>query len=320
MNAQNFDHARRHAHAPNARNREGSGLTPSVASDQARACVLTRIARLGRGALRSAALPVALSAVMLASTALISTGSFAGPFDSAAAAAVVSFSGTASTERWNERLEALDPMRPYDYLALAEEVADAASSERERQLARELFGLAGALDTERLGRSALLALAQFATDRRERERALAAAEIVGGRGGSLRTFRIEPEQLEALSRAFSFYRRGEGRKALNVLRQADADAVLDEIGVAIPGGADGFRAELEAMRGGGAARPDPQSVRRLLLLELALRQGDARAVSLDILLRGDEPLIEIDPSDPAALWQVDPTKPWWRNGKWSGGT
>ena len=238
----------------------------------------------------------------------------------AAAHAALSTQSSASVERWNERLEALDPMRPYDYLVLAEEVADAASSERERQLARELFGLAGALDTERLGRSALLALAQFASDRRERERALAAAEIVGGRGGLLRSFRIEPEQLEALSRAFSFYRRGEGRKALNVLRQADADAVLEEIGDAIPGGAAGFRAELEAMRGGGAARPDPQSVRRLLLLELALRQGDGRAVSLDMLLRGDEPLIEIDPSDPTALWQVDPTKPWWRNGKWSGGT
>jgi hypothetical protein len=255
---------------------------------------------------------------------VMSSRSFAGIHASstlaAAAHATLSTQSSASVERWNERLEALDPMRPYDYLVLAEEVADAASSERERQLARELFGLAGALDTERLGRSALLALAQFASDRRERERALAAAEIVGGRGGLLRSFRIEPEQLEALSRAFSFYRRGEGRKALNVLRQADADAVLEEIGDAIPGGAAGFRAELEAMRGGGAARPDPQSVRRLLLLELALRQGDGRAVSLDMLLRGDEPLIEIDPSDPAALWQVDPTKPWWRNGKWSGGT
>ena len=254
----------------------------------------------------------------------ISSHSFAGfhaPSTLVAAGhATLSTQSSASVERWNERLEALDPMRPYDYLVLAEEVADAASSERERQLARELFGLAGALDTERLGRSALLALAQFASDRRERERALAAAEIVGGRGGLLRSFRIEPEQLEALSRAFSFYRRGEGRKALNVLRQADADAVLEEIGDAVPGGAAGFRAELEAMRGGGAARPDPQSVRRLLLLELALRQGDGRAVSLDMLLRGDEPLIEIDPSDPAALWQVDPTKPWWRNGKWSGGT
>jgi hypothetical protein len=41
-------------------------------------------------------------------------------------------------------------------------------------------------------------------------------------------------------------------------------------------------------------------------------------ISLDILLRGDEPLIEIDPNDPAALWQVDPAKPWWRNGRWSG--
>ena len=253
----------------------------------------------------------------------MSSRSFAGSSASATIAAtahtVLSAQSSVGVEGWNERLEALDPMRPYDYLALAEEVADAASSERERQLARELFGLAGALDTERLGRSALLALAQFAADRRERDRALAAAEIVGGRGGATRTFRIEPEQLEALARAFSFYRRGEGRKALNVLRQADADAVLEEIGDAIPGGAAGFRAELEAMRG-GAARPDPMSVRRLLLLELALRQGDGRAISLDILLRGDEPIIEIDPSDPAALWQVDPTKPWWRNGKWSGGT
>jgi hypothetical protein len=94
--------------------------------------------------------------------------------------------------------------------------------------------------------------------------------------------------------------------------------VLDELGDAIPGGAGGFRATLDAMKGGSGVLPDPETVRRLLLLELALRRGDARMISLDILLRGDEPLIEIDPNDPAALWQVDPAKPWWRNGRWSG--
>ena len=196
-----------------------------------------RRAHRSRGFLRSLPAGAALGlAVLLASTG-------GGIVGSAGAAAAQSTRATAN--RWSDRLEALDPMRPLDYLVLAEEVADAAASEGERQLARELFGLAGALDTERLGRSALLALAQFASDPRERDRALAAAEIVGGRGGSLRVFRADPEQIEALSRAFSFYRRGEGRKALNVLRQADADAVLDEVGRAIPGGAEAFRASLD---------------------------------------------------------------------------
>ncbi|MFM7259862.1 MAG: hypothetical protein ACKO3W_04595 [bacterium] len=277
---------------------------------EARITRAMRRVRRSRGFLRCLPAGAALGlAILLTST----DGSI-----TASASAASAQTARPSTNRWSERLEALDPMRPLDYLVLAEEVADAAASEGERQLARELFGLAGALDTERLGRSALLALAQFSTDRRERDRALAAAEIVGGRGGALRVFRAEPEQIEALSRAFSFYRRGEGRKAINVLRQADADAVLDELDDAIPGGANGFRAALDAMKSGGGSRPDPETVRRLLLVELALRRGDARSISLDLILRGDEPLIEIDPNDPAALWQVDPAKPWWRNGRWSG--
>jgi len=268
-------------------------------------------ARRLRGFLRCLPAGAALGlAVVLAS--------LGGGIAKSASAAAAAQSARSTANRWSDRLEALDPMRPLDYLVLAEEVADAAASEGERQLARELFGLAGALDTERLGRSALLALAQFASDPRERDRALAAAEIVGGRGGSLRVFRADPEQIEALSRAFSFYRRGEGRKALNVLRQADADAVLAEISRAIPGGADAFRTALDAMKGGSGVAPDPETVRRLLLIELALRRGDARSVSLDVVLRGDDPLIEINPNDPAALWQVDPAKPWWRNGRWSG--
>ena len=62
--------------------------------------------------------------------------------------------------RWDARLEALDPTRPLDYFLLGEEVADAAVNEAERQLARELFGLAGALDRDRLARSAALGQAR----------------------------------------------------------------------------------------------------------------------------------------------------------------
>jgi hypothetical protein len=72
------------------------------------------------------------------------------------------------------------------------------------------------------------------------------------------------------------------------------------------------------MRSGGSAALDADSLRQQLIVELALRRGEARSTALDVELRGDEPLIEIDRTDPASLWRVDPQKPWWRGGKWSG--
>ncbi|MEY5031368.1 MAG: hypothetical protein RL354_399, partial [Planctomycetota bacterium] len=117
---------------------------------------------------------------------------------------------TAPASRWDERLARLDPVRPMDYLELGEEVAERAEGDADRRLARQLFGLAGALDTPRLGRSAMLALAQFASTPEERARALAAAELAGGRGTAIRRTLAEPAALEALARAISFHRRGEG--------------------------------------------------------------------------------------------------------------
>ncbi|MEY3026817.1 MAG: hypothetical protein RLZZ238_1714 [Planctomycetota bacterium] len=220
--------------------------------------------------------------------------------------------------RWDERLARLDPVRPLDYLELGEEVADAAENEAERRLARELFGLAGALDTQRLGRSAMLALAQFAANDEERARALAAAELTGGRGGTARGVRAEPAQLEALSRAISFHRRGDGRRALGALKQDGADALLDVVGEALAGGADVFREECRSMRAGGPALADADAVGRGIYVELALRQGELRSPGLDLVLEGDAPLLEIDLADPIGTWGVDPSRPWWRGGKWSG--
>jgi hypothetical protein len=224
----------------------------------------------------------------------------------------------AATARWETRLARLDPLRPLDYLELAEEVADAAKDEDERDLARKLFGLAGALDTERLGRSAMLAIAALASDLSARARAEAAAELVGGQGIARESLRVESVQLEALTRSFSHYRRGDGRRALAALRQNGADALLDVVGARLPGGAQGYRDECTAMRVSSAVVIDPDMVRRQLELELALRRGELRSLSLDVALRGDEPLVEIDLADPQALWGVDPSRPWWRDGAWRG--
>lgn len=205
-----------------------------------------------------------------------------------------------------------------DYLDLGEEVADAATTEDERILARELFGLAGALDAARLGRSAMLALASVATDDAERARATAGAELVGGKGIERRDIAPEPAQLESLARAISYHRRGEGRKALNVLKQDNSDALLERVGEALAGGADVFRSECANMPTGGPPLSDESMVVQGMLVELALRSGDLRAPGVDLALYNDEPLIEIDLSDPQSTWRVDPARAWWRNGKWSG--
>jgi hypothetical protein len=224
----------------------------------------------------------------------------------------------APSSRWEERLARLDPLRPLDYLELAEEVADAAQDDDERELARQLFGLAGALDTERFGRSAMLAIAALATDEVARTRATAAAELVGGKGVVRESTRYGSAQIDALSRSFSHYRRADGRRALSLLRQNGADALLDAIGPRLPGGARGYRDDCVAMRASGVQVSDPEMARRQLEIELALRRGETRSLSLDIALLGDEPLVEIDLADPKTLWGVDPALPWWREGRWRG--
>lgn len=224
--------------------------------------------------------------------------------------------------RWQSRLARLDPSRPIEYLELAEEVADGAApgpaSDAARELARELFGFAGALDPAQLGRSAMLGIASLAETDDARARARLAAELVGGRGVASSARRIDRASLEALARAFSYYRRGNGVKALAALRQSGADQLLESISDGLPGGASAFRTECRAMRGPGRLPADPDLEARLLMLELALRRGDVRGLGLDILLNADRPLPEIDLGDAQALWGVDPTRAWWRNGAWAG--
>lgn len=229
----------------------------------------------------------------------------------------------AQVDRWKARLERLDPLNPLGYLELAEEVADAAQGDDERRLAAELYGLAGALDVPRLGRSAMLGLSSLATDPTERARALAAAAILGASAGGVQAGPADAlslatdQQIDALARAFSYHRRGDGRRALNALRQSGADELLEAIGPVLPGGAAAFRDECRAMRSGGGPGADPDTARAQMFIELALRQGRAATLGIEMALTGDRPLVEVDLSDPASVWRVDPRRPWWRNGGWA---
>lgn len=269
-----------------------------------------------RAASRTALALLALATLGIATHAAANAAAPGSP--GATAIASVRTITAAPPARWLERLGRLDPLRPLDYLELGEEIADAATTEDELALARTLFGYAGALDTARLGRSAMLALASIASNDLERARALAAAEIVGGRGFARAAERTDPAQIASLSRAFSFHRRGDGRRALAALRQDDSDALLGALDAAIPGGAQAFRDEARAMRSSGGLATDENAIRRLEDIELALRLGPLRPVSLDLVVAGDAPLVEIDLADPASVWRVDPKRPWWRDGAWSG--
>ncbi|MFM7051732.1 MAG: hypothetical protein ACKOYN_06325 [Planctomycetota bacterium] len=242
------------------------------------------------------------------------------------AAVLLSAAGEArpeGAERWKDRLERLDPLDPLGYLELAEEVADAAEREDERRLAAELYGLAGALDVPRLGRSAMLGLSSLAREPAERARTLAAAAILGASHGGSAAASAEPlsqatdQQIDALARAFSYHRRGDGRRAMNALRQSGADELLEAVGPVLPGGAAAFRDECRAMRSGGGPGADPETARAQMLIELALRQGRAAPLGVEMALTGDRPLVEVDLSDPQSVWRVDPRRPWWRNGGWA---
>lgn len=231
-----------------------------------------------------------------------------------------------SDPAWRERLEELDPGEPMNYFLLGEEVADAGRSSSERELARTLFGLAGALDPPRLGRSAALALADLAETDVERRRLLALATLLsddllqpplthrGSDGVTIDEAGIDA--ILAVTEAFSHYRRGQGAMALTALRERNADALLDACGKAIPGGAARFREDCRNYR--GALRPSltDGEIVRLLRLEQALLAGGERPMSAELLVAENDPLVEVDPTDLADSFGVDPNRSIYLNGQW----
>jgi hypothetical protein len=237
---------------------------------------------------------------------------------------------------WTASLEALDPQRPMEYFELAEEVADAATNDSQRELARTLFGLAGALDPDQLGRSACLALADLEADANDRRRLLALGSLLRGPGGgagggpaggggmltphdSGHAVAADPAAALAVSESFSHYRRGEGQNALAALKQPGAMELLTANSRILRGGIDRFIEDCNHFRGGDRSpRLDDADITRMLRFEAALLAGDQRDWSSDLVINQNQPLVEVDPDHLDRSLGVDLSRPLWRNGQWVG--
>jgi hypothetical protein len=225
---------------------------------------------------------------------------------------------------WTPRLEALVPESPMRYFELAEEVADAAENDADRSLARRLFALAGALEPERLGRSSCLALADLAESDAERQRLLALASLLRDEQAGLFS-PIEGEQSArepstdvalALTRAFSYYRRGKGSQALAELRKPGVEELVTAHERLVRGGMTRFVEDCRLYRGNLRPSLSEEDVTRMLRLEVALLSGADRPWSAELLLNRGAPLIEVDPDRLDESLGIDAGRSVYRNGRW----
>ena len=239
---------------------------------------------------------------------------------------------------WSARLAALAPSRPMDYFLLAEEVADQAVASDDRALARQLFGLAGALAPKELGRSAALALASLAEDERERRTLRALASLLAPDdapigGDEISRGRPSPQHALALSEAFSQLRRGQGPRALGILKTPEVALLLDAYASQLPGGSERFREDCRVFKSG--VRPSYAEGQKLLMLEIeravlgmagsgpaagggGVAQGEATVAgwSSSLVATGGAPLLELDTARLENAYGVDPARSVWRNGQW----
>jgi len=218
------------------------------------------------------------------------------------------------------RLAALDPARPLDYLALAEDITDLAAAGEpgaaDRALAQRLARLAGALDVARAGRSAALFLAYVAGSEDERRRFLSLAEVLGGRGAAAQPVG-DPGAGAALLQAFAAYRRGDAAEARRAIDRPGAAGLLDAHPAILQGGAARFRADCDAMRSGIPPVFSRAQSEALHALAGAVLGGRPRSWSEALVHTGPAPLPEIDLRDGKSLFGVDPAACLWRGGAWT---
>lgn len=225
-----------------------------------------------------------------------------------------------SFEQWNLRLKALDPERPIAYFELGEEIADSATTVDERSLARELFGLAGLLDRQALGQSAALAIADLEERPAARQRLRAAANLLADSSQvdreSTRGLETSREGRLAFCRSLAALRRGDAARATRHLGKADARVVMEELAYVLPGGSARFQRDLKVYSGG--LRPDlgkEELESHLVAESIALAP---KQVNWSVMLRatGGAPLLVIDLERLDRLFGADPTRPYWREGRW----
>lgn len=221
----------------------------------------------------------------------------------------------------DRRLAALQPERSAEYLALAEDVMDRASTapapDVDRALARQLASLAGALDVREMGRSAALFLVDHAAADADRSRMLALAMLLDPSSDARVEAAERSEAVMSLVRAFALYRRGEGNRAKEALASSGAAALLDRHPEILKGGSARFRADCEAMRTSGAPAMAQSQVDGLHSLAAGSIAGAPRSWSEALARVGAGPLPEVDLNDPRGLFGVDPNRCIWDGKGWT---
>ncbi|MCZ6834690.1 MAG: hypothetical protein O7G85_02855 [Planctomycetota bacterium] len=223
---------------------------------------------------------------------------------------------------WTAHLEALRPDHAMAYFELAEEVADLGTDESQRKLARQLFALAGVLDSSRLGKSACLALASMESKPHFKRRLIAMATLLGGEYPTINFLRddsratIEPLVALNVAEAFSFYRRGLGSRALSRLRDEESMALLRSLDSLLRGGANRFLEDCKLYKGQVRPSLSDSNLTKMLQIERALLSGHDRSWNSELLLTNGVPLIEIDTQRLDILLEVDASRSIYRAGRW----
>jgi hypothetical protein len=221
---------------------------------------------------------------------------------------------------WTSRLSALDPARPLEYFELGEEMADAATTDQQRAIARRLFGIAGRIDPEGLGGSAALALATLTTDVRAADRLRAAAAMLGDgitRSGATRNrTRVDALTAIEISEAFGGFRTGRTSKLRQLVDDPIRLRLLKTWDDSLPGGVKWLA---EQSRRSARSRPDldEDEVLAMLRIEAGLLQGDQLTWSSMLDLDGDEPLLEIRVDRIDEMLLDGELLPYWRGGQWT---
>ncbi|MCA9286548.1 MAG: hypothetical protein KDA22_15090 [Phycisphaerales bacterium] len=231
---------------------------------------------------------------------------------------------------WTARLEALRPEEPSAYFELGEELADASAAARAngddatarwyRELAFRLFGLAGALDARRYGRSACLALADLAPGEGERRRFRSVALLLDRRGGTVPPETAvggSPTAAVGASEALSLYRRGLGSQVASRLDRTGGRTLLEAHAWAIGGDVDAFLDAARRQRAQGRPRLGAGETTAMLQFEVGVLEADRRPWSTDLRMTGGSPLADVDPGRLEELFQVDVSRPVYRGGHWT---
>lgn len=228
--------------------------------------------------------------------------------------------------RWGKRLEALNPSQVEEYLLLAEEVADESNDPATRDLARQLYALAGALNAGHLGTSAALGLAALEdpvsgagrarsrqwvarAQRYSDEKITLGADGVASLDWASRALRV------GIVDALEQYRRGYGRRANDRLKKPQVRALFESVMHAVPGGAEEFD-RLAAVHVNGSPMPlSEETTEALLRLERALlRTSDQWSDALALGAGG--PVVDAPIGSPSDDFGVDLRKCIWREGRW----